>query len=201
MSKAPPARIASFETVATTSPVESRPRIAGPGAGGVVRDDLRDPEGGLQPVEDGEAVPHHARGRLRRAEPEQDQRPAARARGCRSSTMPVLDRPADRERASAPARPSRPRRRRRLRARVVPLVPPDPEEQTQRRPGVRVAGVGEGKLDHGCRCTENYAPEARRLIVPAASAGVYAASVAGAPRRCSSACSSRRGAAWIRPRI
>ena len=30
MSNAPPARIASFETVATTSPVESRPRIAGP---------------------------------------------------------------------------------------------------------------------------------------------------------------------------
>ena len=30
MSKAPPARMASFETVATTSPVDSRPRTAGP---------------------------------------------------------------------------------------------------------------------------------------------------------------------------
>jgi hypothetical protein len=30
MSNAPPARIASFETVATTSPVESRPRTATP---------------------------------------------------------------------------------------------------------------------------------------------------------------------------
>ena len=30
MSNAPPARIASFETVATTSPVESCPRTAGP---------------------------------------------------------------------------------------------------------------------------------------------------------------------------
>ena len=30
MSKAPPARIASLETVATTSPVERRPRTAGP---------------------------------------------------------------------------------------------------------------------------------------------------------------------------
>ena len=45
------------------------------GARGVVRDDLGHPERRLQPVGDGEAVSHHARGGRRRAEPEQDQRP------------------------------------------------------------------------------------------------------------------------------
>jgi hypothetical protein len=44
MSKAPPARMASLETVATTSPVECfLDRV--PGAGGVVCDDLRHANG------------------------------------------------------------------------------------------------------------------------------------------------------------
>ena len=170
MSKAPPARIASFETVATTSPVECPFLIAGPGARGVVRDDLGHAERRLEPVRDREAVSHHARDGRRRAEPEQDQRPLHEGLVVVVDDA-VLDRLADRgghqrlrdHPDHAEEDPSEQGR---------PLEPRDPDEETQRRPGVRVAGVGEGELDHGCRCTENYAPEARRLIVSAASAEV-----------------------------
>ena len=140
------------------------------GARGVVRDDLGHPEGGLQPVGDREAVSHHARGGRRRAEPEQDQRPLHEGLVVAVDDA-VLDRLADRG-GHERLRDHPDHAEEDASEQGLPLEPRDPEEETQRRPGVRVAGVGEGKLDHGCRCTENYAPEARRLIVPAASAGV-----------------------------
>jgi hypothetical protein len=140
------------------------------GARGVVRHDLGHPEGSLQPVGDSEAVSHHARSGLRRAEPEQDQRPL-HERLVVVVDDALLDRLADRRGHQrlrdhpdhAEGDPSEQGR---------PLEPRDPQQETQRRPAVRIAGVGEGELDHGCLCTRNCAPEARRLIVPSAPAEV-----------------------------
>ena len=69
----------------------------GPGPRGVVRDDLRHAERGLEPVRDREAVAHHARRGLGRAEPEQDQRPLGE-RAVVVVDDPVLDGAADRRR-------------------------------------------------------------------------------------------------------
>ena len=81
-----------------------------PGAGGVVRDDLRHSERGLEPVRDRETVPHDSCHGRRRAEREQDQRPDRRARDCRRRRFHPGSRARSRP-ASAPARPSRARRR------------------------------------------------------------------------------------------
>ena len=87
MSKAPPARNASFETVATTSPVDSRRGRAGPSAPRGARRPGRAGRTRVQPVEDGVAVSHHAARGLDEPEPEQEQRPE-RERGASRSTMP-----------------------------------------------------------------------------------------------------------------
>ena len=69
-----------------------------PRARRVVRDDLGEPERGLEPVEDGEAVPHDAGERLDRGRaPSRTQRPV-RERAVVVVDDPVLDRAADRER-------------------------------------------------------------------------------------------------------
>ena len=111
MSNAPPARSASFETVATTSPVESSARTASPGARGVVPDDLDEPERRLQPVLHREAVAEDAGDGLDDAEhgeegAEPDERVAGRRRRSPAGS------PGRSRTASAPARPSRRSRRR-----------------------------------------------------------------------------------------
>ena len=58
-----------------------RPAHRGAGARRVVGDELGEPERGLQPVEDGVAVPHHACERLHQPEREQDERPDRERRG------------------------------------------------------------------------------------------------------------------------
>ena len=135
MSNAPPARIASFETVATTSPVESSPAHGGARAGGVVGDDLGHPERGLEPVEDGVAVPHHAGGCLDRPEPEHDQGPLGERFVVRVDDA-FLDRPADGERDQRlrqhPGTPKSTPRKRVARWRLP--------TQTRRRAGERVSG-------------------------------------------------------------
>ena len=107
-----------------------------PGAGGVVCDDLRHAERGLEPVRDRETVPHDSCHGRRRAEREQDQRPD----GERTIVVvddSILDRAPDRgrhqrlrdhpehaEQHSAEERPE--------------LLPPDPDEESK---GERVSGL------------------------------------------------------------
>jgi hypothetical protein len=113
----------------------------------VVRDDLREAERGEQPVPDREPVPHHARNGLSRAQTEQDQSPPSE-RGVVAFDDPLLDRAADRERhqslrqhpRDAEADAGEQRR---------DLVLADPDEQPNRRPRVRRAGVAKRKLDQG----------------------------------------------------
>ena len=122
-----------------------------PRAGGVVRDDLREPERRLEPVD-------RRRTRCRitpatacsRAEAEQDA--ASRARAARLSLVddPVLDRAPDRERHQRLRRPSRRSRSRTPATSVGTWCRPT---QTSSRTGERVSGSpgsANGKLDHGC---------------------------------------------------
>ena len=88
MSNAPPARSASLETVATTSPVVRRVRTAGAGQRRVVRDDLDHPVARLQPVADGDAVPERAGDRLDDAESEQGAGPGEQCLRCRRCRRP-----------------------------------------------------------------------------------------------------------------
>ena len=140
MSYALPARIASFETVATTSPVESCRADRRPGARDVVCDDLRHPERRLEPVEDREPVSQHAAHGLRQTEAEQDQRPE-RELPLSMSSDPVLDRAADRERHQGLGQHPERRRRARPKPSVAQLLPSDPDEQADRR-----ARVGDARV-------------------------------------------------------
>ena len=119
----------------------------GAGAGGVVGDDLREPERGLQPVGDGAAVAHHARDGLGRAEAEQDERPEGEGAVVVVDDA-VLDRAPDRE------------RHQRLRHHPgdaeehacderADLEPRDPQQQPRRGARVGDAGIGDRKPDHG----------------------------------------------------
>ena len=113
----------------------------------MVRDDLREPERGLQPVGDGAAVPHHACDGLRRTEAEQDERPQREGMVVVVDDA-VLDRAPDRERhqrlrhhpADAEEHASDER---------ADLVAPDPQQQPRRRARVGDAGIGDRKPDHG----------------------------------------------------
>ena len=148
MSNAPPARMQSFETVATTSPVESRARTAGPARAAWCDDDLREAERRAKPVPDREPVPHHARDRLSRRRGRAGSASTERARRCRSRRSPPGSRGRSRT-ASAPAPASTRCRSRRRASSVGDLVPADPDEQPNRRPRVRRAGVAKRKLDQG----------------------------------------------------
>ena len=111
----------------------------------MVRDELREPERGLEPVEDREAMPHHPREGLHQAERQQRERPD-REVAVRALDDPELDRAADRERhqrlGEHPPDPEEdPERERAL------LVLADPDEQPHRRARVGRAGVGDGYLD------------------------------------------------------
>ena len=113
-----------------------RPAHGRAGPGRVVRDELREPERGLEPVEDRVAMPHHPCKGLHQAEHQQRERPD-REVAVRALDDPELDRAADRE------------RHQRLREH-----PPDPEEDPERerallvladpdnsRTGERVSGL------------------------------------------------------------
>ena len=121
--------------------------MAGPDAGGVMGDDLREPERGLQPVGDGAAVAHHARDGLGRAEAEQDERPEGegavvvvddavlkRAPDCERHQC-LRHHPGDAEENAYDER--------------ADLEPRNPQQQP--RGGARVgdAGIGNRKPDHG----------------------------------------------------
>ena len=147
MSNAPPARIASFETVATTSPVECCARTAGPERGSVVADHLGEPERRLQPVGDRGPVAHHAGGGLHGAEAEQDAGPE-RERARVVVDDPLLDRTPDRERHQRlrdhPHDPEHDPEDER-----ADLVPADPDEQARRGARVRLSRVVHRQPDHG----------------------------------------------------
>jgi hypothetical protein len=116
-----------------------------PRASRVVRDDLGEPERGLEPVEDREPVPHDPGRSLRRPEPQQPERPE-RERPVVVLDDPVLDRPPDRERhqrlsehpEDAEADPGEQRRN---------LLPADPEQQVRGRPRVGYARVADGQAN------------------------------------------------------
>ena len=111
----------------------------------MVRHDLRHAERRLQPVEDGEPVPHHARECLRRAQREQGQRPDGE---CTVVVVddPALDGAADRERHErlrdhpehAEAHPEK---------QGDALLPPDPDQKPRGRARIGVAGVGDRQFD------------------------------------------------------
>ena len=109
------------------------------------------------------AVPHHAGGGLRRAEPEQDERPD-RERVVVLLDDPELDRAADRERDQrlgdhpehAEQHP---------REEGAALLPADPDEQAGGRARVRVTGVGDRQLNGPKECHAK-ARDASRAVDP-----------------------------------
>ena len=116
----------------------------------VVRDELRHPEGGLNPVEDGHAVPHDAGRSLRRAQSEQDERPGGE-RGVVLLDDPELDRPSDRERDQRLGdHPEHAEQHPRQEG--AALLPADPDEQAGGRARVRVTGVGDRQLNGPKEC-------------------------------------------------
>src|SRR3954447_26379290 len=113
----------------------------------MMRDDLREAKRRPKPVPDGEPMPHHARDSLSGAETEQYQRPPNQRRLI-AFDDPVLDRAADRERHQSLGQHPRdteadPGEQRR------DLVLTNPDEQPNRRPRIRRAGVAKRKLDQG----------------------------------------------------
>ena len=115
------------------------------GAGGVVRDELREAEGRLEPVEDGVPVPHDAGDGLRVPRPRRTSTQAASVE-LSSATIPSIAWPiANGMNACATIQrtpnttPGDERRH---------LVPADPEQQPNGRARVRDAGIGDGELDH-----------------------------------------------------
>ena len=136
MSNAPPARSASFETVATTSPVESSAPHRVAGARRMMPDDLREPKRRLQPVLHREAVAEDTGDGLDDAEQRRGGRRSGRARHGRRRRCPAGS-PARSRTASAPAQPSR-RSRRRSRSAIVPIW--CRPTQTSNRIGERVSG-------------------------------------------------------------
>ena len=129
----------------------------------MVRDELRHPERGLDPVEDRHAVPHHAGGGLCRAEPEQDERPD-RERVVVLLDDPELDRAADRERDQR-LRDHPEHAEQHPREEGAALLPADPDQQTGRRARVRVTGVGDRQL-YGPKECHAKAREASRAVDP-----------------------------------
>ena len=116
-----------------------------PGAGDVVRDELRHAEGCLDPVEDGHAVSHHAGCRLCRTESEQDERPD----GERVIVLlddPELDRSTDRERDQR-LRDHPEHAEQHPHEEGAALLPADPDEQAGGRARIRVTGVGDRQLN------------------------------------------------------
>ena len=113
----------------------------------VMADDLGEPEGRLQPVLHRVAMAHHARGGLDDAEHrEQDAEPGERVVVAVDDSL--LDRLADRVRHQRlrdhPDDPEGDRDRER-----PLLVPTDPDEQPERRAGVRSPRIGDREIDHG----------------------------------------------------
>jgi hypothetical protein len=111
----------------------------------VVRHELGEAEGGLEPVRDGVPVPHHARNGLRDAEAEEHEHPDHERRVVVRDDR--IDRLADRERherlGDHPEHAEEdPRDERRH------LVPADPEQQPNGRARVRDAGIGDREADH-----------------------------------------------------
>ena len=145
MSNAPPAphrvvRDGRDHLTGRELPADGRPR-----ASRVVRDDLSQPERGLQPVEDREAVAHDPGRRLRRPEPEQHERPEGERRVVVLDDA-VLDRPPDREwHERLRKHPDDPEEH--TREQRPDLVPPDPEKEPRRRSRVRSPGVADGQAD------------------------------------------------------
>jgi len=145
LSKAPPARSASFVT--SRPPRRSTAATdGGPGARRVVAHDLDQAERRHQPVLHGVAVAHDAREPLDDPERQQDERPE----GERMPVVvddPVLDGASDRERhqrlGEHPGDPERDPDRER-----ADLAATDPDEEALRRPGVGDARVDQRKVAH-----------------------------------------------------
>ena len=132
-------------------------------AGDVVRDELRHPEGGLDPVEDCHAVPHDTGGGLCRSEPEQDERPD-RERVIVLLDDPELDRATDRE-WDQRLRDHPEHAEQHPREEGAALLPADPDEQAGGRARVGVAGVGDRQL-YGPKECHAKAREASRAFDP-----------------------------------
>ena len=114
----------------------------------VVAHELGDPEGGLQPVLHGVAMAHDARRSLDDAE-HREQDAELDERIVVAVDDSLLDRLPDRVRHQRlrdhPDDPERDRDRERSL-----LVSPDPDEQPERRAGVRSPRIGDREIDHGC---------------------------------------------------
>ena len=130
----------------------------------MVCDELCHPERGLEPVEDGVAVPHHAGGGLCRAEPEQRRASRSASAWLSFSTIPSwIARPIANGISAWATIQSTPNST--PRKRVPRWLPADPDEQAGRRARVGVTGVGDRQLNGPKECHAK-AREASRAFDP-----------------------------------